>query len=262
MNILDEILAYKKEQLKKLKKTVPFLNFIKALDSQSPNPRFEAKLRETGVHLIAEVKKASPSAGVIREDFDAKRVAAAYEKGCADCLSVLTEDRFFKGSISYLNAIASMSALPLLRKDFIIDEYQIYESKCHGADAVLLIAAILKDNDLNELLKAASDVGLDALVEVHTPDELKRALDSNAAIIGINSRDLQTLKIDLSVLKELLPSIPSEKLVVCESGIKSVGDLDFVRKFRVNAVLVGEALMRAKDIASATHEFVDYLKRS
>lgn len=262
MNILDEILAYKKEQLKQLKKTVPFLKFIKALDKSSPNPRFEAKLREAGVHLIAEVKKASPSAGVIREDFDAKRVASAYEKGCADCLSVLTEDRYFKGSISYLNAIASCSELPLLRKDFIIDEYQIYESKVHGADAVLLIAAILKDNDLSELLKAASDVGLDTVVEVHTSDELIRALDCNAAIIGINSRDLKTLKVDLSILPELLPAIPKDKLAVCESGIKNVNDLEFVRKFRVNAVLVGEALMRAKDIALATHEFVDYLKGS
>jgi indole-3-glycerol phosphate synthase len=262
MNILDEIVAYKKEELKKQKKTVPFLQFIKALDKSLPDPRFEGKLREDGVHLIAEVKKASPSAGVIREDFDAKRVASAYEKGCADCLSVLTEDRYFKGSITYLNAIASVSALPLLRKDFILDEYQIYESKVHGADAVLLIAAILKDNELSDLLKASSNVGLDALVEVHSSDELKRALDSNAAIIGINSRDLKTLKIDLSILTELLVSVPNEKLVVCESGIKNVGDLEFVRRFRVNAVLVGEALLRAKDIASVTHEFVDYLKAS
>ncbi len=262
MNILDEIVAYKKEELKRQKKTVPFLQFIKALDKQSPNPRFEAKLRENGVHLIAEVKKASPSAGVIREDFDAKHVALAYEKGCADCLSVLTEDRYFKGSITYLNAISSVSNLPLLRKDFILDEYQIYESKVHGADAVLLIAAILKGNDLSELIKASHDIGLDALVEVHTSDELLRALDSNARIIGINSRDLTTLKIDLSILTELLPAIPKDKLAVCESGIKNVGDLEFVRKFRVNAVLVGEALMRAKDIAKTTHEFVDFLKVS
>lgn len=262
MNILEEIVAYKKEELKRQKKAVPFLELVKALDDSLSVPRFASMIQEKGVHLIAEVKKASPSAGIIRENFDAGAIARSCEEGGARCLSVLTEDKFFKGSLSYLKTIASAVGLPLLRKDFIVDEYQIYESKAHGADAVLLIAALLKEKDLKDFLAAVADARLDALVEVHSEDELKKALACGSVMIGINTRNLKDFTVDFKVIPELLEKMPPDKLVVCESGIKSVKDLDLIKAFRVNAVLVGEALMRVKDIAAATREFCAYLKKS
>ncbi|HAJ56980.1 MAG TPA: indole-3-glycerol phosphate synthase TrpC [Candidatus Omnitrophica bacterium] len=261
MNILDEIVAYKKEQLKKLKSVTPFLEFIKALDKSMPEARFCKKIGEAGIHLIAEIKKASPSAGIIKEDFDAGDIALAYEAGGAGCLSVLTEDRYFKGSLSYLGAVASAVRLPILRKDFLIDEYHIYESKANHADAVLLITAILKEKGLKDLLAACAEVRLDALVEVHSEDELKKALDCGASIIGINTRNLKDLTIDLDILPGLISKMPADKLVVCESGIRSLADIDMIKKFKANAVLVGEALMRAKDIEAATREFAERLKK-
>jgi indole-3-glycerol phosphate synthase len=262
MNILEEIVAYKKTEMKRQKKAVPFLELVKALDDPLPAPRFMSAIRETGIHLIAEVKKASPSAGIIRENFDAGLIARSYQEGGACCLSVVTEDKFFKGSLSYLKSIAAVTDLPLLRKDFIIDEYQVYESKAHSADAVLLIAALLNEDALKDLLDAAADARLDALVEVHSEDELNKALAAGSCMIGINTRDLKDFTIDLHLVPMLLEKIPSDKLVVCESGIKSLKDLDGIKVLKVNAVLVGEALMRAKDTAAATREFCAYLKKS
>lgn len=260
MNILDEIVSYKKEQLKKQKSVTPFLELVKALDRSLPDAKFRRKIEEDGIHLIAEIKKASPSAGIIRENFDAKDIALAYEAGGASCLSVLTEDKFFKGSLSYLNAVALAVQLPILRKDFLIDEYHIYESKAHRADAALLIAGILREKGLKDLLRAAKEVQLDALVEVHSEDELKMALDCGASIIGINTRNLKDFTIDLDILPRLMEKMPADKIVICESGIKSVSDIDVVKRPGVKGVLVGEALMRSKDIEATTREFVTRLK--
>ncbi len=256
MNILEEIVAYKTEELKRQIKVVPSLELLKMLDKAPTLPRFKNKLQEKGLHLIAEAKKASPSAGIIRENFDARQIALALEAGGAACISVLTEDRFFKGSLSYLDAAVQAVDVPLLRKDFIIDEYHIYESKVHKADAVLLIAAILKSSGLKDMLCAAEDVKLDALVEVHDEDELKMALDCGASIIGINTRNLKDFSVDFDILSELRQKVPADKILVCESGVKSIEDLDTIKKFNVNAVLVGEALMRAKDVEVLTREYV------
>lgn len=260
MNILNEIIEHKKELVKKQKQLVPFLEMLKVLDKGLPGPRFQKKIREKGVHLIAEVKKASPSAGIIRKDFDPVGIARSYKDAGADCLSILTEDRYFLGSLSHLNSIKKAISMPLLRKDFIVDIYQIYESKAHGADAVLFIAGLLDANILLEYLKIAKEIDIDALVEAHTKDELKMALDCGADIIGINTRNLKDLTIDPGVLPQLLGKIPEDKAVIAESGIKSVKDLAFLRDFRVNAVLVGEALMSASDTGQATEEFVSFLK--
>ncbi len=262
MNILDDIVAYKKRQLEKTKLDVPFLELVKALDKECPLPKFKAKIEKQGIHLIAEIKKASPSAGLIKKDFNVKKIACAYEIGGASCLSVLTEDKFFKGSLSDFDTAVASVKIPVLRKDFIISEYQVYESKVHKADAILLIAAILKQNELKDLFKTAQDIKLDVLAEVHNIDELKMVLDAGARIIGINTRDLKDFSIDFDILPDLLSRIPKDRLSVCESGIKSLKDLENIKKLNVNAVLVGESLMRQQDIAVATKDFVSSLKLS
>lgn len=261
MNILEEIIAYKKEFVKNSKASVPFLELVKKLDKNTSAPRFAEKIRQKGVHLIAEIKKASPSRGIIREDFDAVAIARAYFSGRASCLSVLTDEKFFKGSLSDLDAVSSAVGLPVLRKDFIISEYQVYESKAHQADAILLIAAALKAGELKDLLELARQVGLDALVEVHNAQELEFSLDCGAGIIGINTRNLKDFSVDFNILPELIAKVPPGKFCVSESGIKSAKDLEFFKGLEVHAVLVGEALMRAKDISAATDEFVHVLER-
>jgi len=261
MNILEEIIAYKKEFVKNSKEKVPFLELVKKLDKNTLAPRFAEEISQNGVHLIAEIKKASPSRGIIREDFDSAAIARAYFSGRASCLSVLTDEKFFKGSLSDLDAVVSVVDLPILRKDFIINEYQVYESKAHQADAILLIAAVLKAGELKDLLDLARQIGLDALVEVHSAQELEFSLDCGAAIIGINTRNLKDFSIDMNILPELIARVPPDKLCVSESGIRSAKDLEFFRGLEVDAVLVGEALMRAEDIAAATDEFVHALER-
>lgn len=260
MNILEDIVAYQREKTRRKKETQPFLEFVKALDQSCPQPRFLKKISSLGVHLIAEVKKASPSAGIIRKDFDPVAIAKAYEEAGASCLSVLTEDKFFLGELVYLDEIRKAVALPLLRKDFIVDQYQVYESKVHGADALLLIASILTSKELKDRLGETREVRLDAMVEVHSEDELKMALDCGAKMIGINTRDLKDFNIDLGLLERLMKQMPKDRVVIAESGIKSVSDLSIIKPLGINAVLVGEALMRAKDITAATKEFVSFLK--
>lgn len=259
MNILEDIVAYQREKTRRKKETKPFLEFVKALDQACPEPQFLKKISSSGLHLVAEVKKASPSAGIIRKDFEPVAIARAYEDGGAGCVSVLTEDKFFLGDLAYLDEIGQHVKLPLLRKDFIVDEYQVYESKVHGADALLLITSILSAKELKDRLGEAREVRLDALVEVHSEDELKKALDCGAEMIGINTRDLKDFTIDFGILERLLKIMPKGKAVVAESGIKSVSDLSVIKPLGINAVLVGEALMRSKDITVATREFVKNL---
>lgn len=196
--------------------------------------------------VIAEVKKASPSKGVIREDFDPAQIAVSYSDGGAACLSVLTDVDFFQGADEYLQAARNACSLPVLRKDFTVDPYQVVEARALGADAVLLIVAALADAQMRELASTAADCGLDVLVEVHDRAELERALELGLTLVGINNRDLHTFETRLETTLELLPHIPGDRLVVTESGIHGVEDVLLMRSAGVHAFLVGEAFMRAR----------------
>jgi indole-3-glycerol phosphate synthase len=197
--------------------------------------------------VIAEVKKASPSKGIIREHFDPAEIAASYAHGGAACLSVLTDQHFFQGHDDYLGQARERSGLPVIRKDFIIDPYQVFESRLIGADAILLIVAALKDSELLELSTLADSLELDVLVEVHDQEELDRALKLPVTLIGINNRDLRTFETSLKTTLDLLDAIPLERLVVTESGIHTPADVALMREHDVHTFLVGEAFMRAED---------------
>ncbi len=208
------------------------------------------------VGLIAEVKKASPSAGVICADFDPVRIAKSYEAAGADCLSVLTDEHFFQGHLEYLTAIRSEVQLPLLRKDFTIDPYQIYEARAAGADAILLIVAALTPSQIEDFAGLARDLGMAALVEVHTGEEMRVALATEATLIGINSRDLKTFVTDLAAVERLAAMVPPSTTLVGESGIKRAADVLRLKNAGVHAILVGETLMRSPDIAAAVLELL------
>lgn len=207
----------------------------------------EQKLANNLSAVIAEIKKASPSKGVIREDFRPAEIAEAYERAGAACLSVLTDKDFFQGDEAYLQEARSAVSLPVIRKDFMVAPYQIYESKVVNADCVLLIAACLTKDQMQELAGIASELGLDVLVEVHNAQELETALTLNTKLIGINNRDLHSFEVSLENTFSLLSSIPEDKIVVTESGIHTIDDVEAMRAKQVNAFLVGEAFMRAKD---------------
>lgn len=237
MNILEKIIAVNREALKKT-----------ALPARSRPVRkkgFAAALRRAGFNVIAELKKASPSKGLIREDFRPLELAKELENAGAAALSVLTEQFYFKGSLEYLKMVAGAVNIPVLRKDFIFDEYQIKEAAAYGADAVLLIAAALPEDAFRKLLAAALEAELEVLTEVHTMAELEFVLSTEAEIIGINSRDLKTFKTDLDLTKKMLGSITEDKVRVAESGIFDHADLVELRKQGADAFLIGEALMRA-----------------
>ncbi len=202
------------------------------------------------------MKKASPSKGVIREDFDPVGIARVYEGAGAACLSVLTESRYFGGALEYLGAIRRAVGLPLLRKDFIIDEYQVYEARAAGADAILLIAACLERRQIEDFLGIARGLGLDVLVESHTYKELDKALLAGASLVGINNRDLATFSVSLQSTLDLLKDIPDDRTVVSESGIRNREDVLMLQKAGVDAVLVGESLMREKDIGKKVKELL------
>ena len=201
---------------------------------------------EHKVAVIAEIKKASPSAGVIAQSFDPVMIAKNYERDGANAISVLTDTKFFQGKLQDIADVRGAVSLPLLRKDFILDEIQIAESVVNGADAILLIVAALEQNELVDLLHSAEEHKLDALVEVHTDDELKRALEAEAKIVGINNRNLGTFNVDLAVTEELCREVPDEIILVSESGIKTARDVARVKACGVDAILVGEALMRGE----------------
>lgn len=258
MTILDTILATKRDEVAAIKDARGVAEDLRArANDQPPTRGFAAALRAKTPALIAEVKKASPSKGVIREDFDPVAVARAYHAGGAACLSVLTDVQYFQGSLDYLAAIRAVVPLPLLRKDFVIDPIQIYEARVAGADAVLLIvAAVPSAARLAELRHVAEALGMDALVEVHDANELETAKLSGATLIGVNNRDLATFQVDLATTEALLPNFPPHAIAVAESGIFTPADVRRVSDAGARAVLVGESLMRADDIAQATRDLM------
>lgn len=248
-DILQKILARKREEVAERSQNVP-MNVLRERAAQADTPRgFVAALRrrvaEGQAAVIAEIKKASPSKGVLRADFDPPAIARSYEQGGAACLSVLTDVDFFQGADAYLQQARAACTLPVLRKDFTLDPYQVVEARALGADCILLIVAALEDAQLVELLGLAHESGMDALVEVHDGEELDRALRLPAPMIGINNRNLRTFEMHLETTLDLLARIPADRLVVTESGIHTPEDVTLMRRHQVHAFLVGEAFMRA-----------------
>jgi indole-3-glycerol phosphate synthase len=255
--ILDDIIAHKKEELVETKRKAPLAEVKRSAAEAGPPRGFRSALAGHGeIRLIAEVKKASPSKGVIREDFHPVCIAGSYEQAGASCISVLTEKRFFQGSLDYLGEIRRAVGLPLLRKDFIIDEYQLFEARTAGADAVLLIAACLDRQQLEDYMGIAGQLGLDVLVESHTYKELDKSLMAGAMLVGINNRDLGTFAVNLRTTIDLLKDIPSGRTVVSESGIDTRDDVLKLQQAGVDVVLVGEGLMREQDIGKKVKELL------
>lgn len=260
--ILDQIAGYTKGRVEALKESKSMDNIIKeALTLQTEKPfAFEQALAKDDIAFICEVKKASPSKGIISESFPYVQIAQDYEQAGARAISVLTEPKFFLGSDRYLSEIKARVKIPILRKDFIIDSYQIYEAKTIGADAVLLICTLLDTNTLREYLKIAHSLGLSALVETHTEKEIYSALEAGARLIGINNRNLNTFEVDLQTTVSLRHLVPKQVLLVSESGIQKAEDIELLRRSNVHAALIGEAFMRNEDKAAVMKNLKD--KRS
>ena len=257
--ILDTILAHKREEVAERQSQAPQTELQKRIVDLPPARGFTEALqtpKRGAVTLIAEVKKASPSAGVIRADFNAAQIARIYEENGASCLSVLTDEKFFQGHDDYLRAVREAVTLPIIRKDFVVSAWQIYESRTLGADAVLLIVAALTPTQIGEYQTLAQSLGMAALVEVHTEPEMQIALDVGANLIGINSRDLNTFVTDLGTVERLAAMVPSDVTLVAESGIKTPADVQRVANAGAKAILVGETLMRAPDIGAALRELL------
>ncbi len=256
---LKEIISKKKERILLAKQALPEEELIARIRGLAPTRSFiEAINKPRVISLIAEIKKASPSRGVIREDFNFKDIALVYQDVGAQAVSVLTEEDYFLGNVTFISEIRNIVNLPVLRKDFIFEPYQVYESRFYGADAILLIADLLAKDKLSELMKLAFDLGLDCLVEVHTEKELKKALSLKAPLIGINNRDLHTFEVDLKTTERLFTLIPKDKVIVVESGIRARQDMLFLKVLGVNAVLIGEAFMSAQDIRKKVEEVMGW----
>jgi len=250
--ILEQIVADSRLELEARKRNLPLAELQRIALEQSPPLDFASALRGNCIQLIAEIKKASPSKGIIRPNFNPVEIAQTYADNGASAISVLTEEKYFQGSLNHLkdarNALGN-KRLPLLRKDFILDPYQVYESRAYGADSLLLIVAILSPEKLEKLLWLSHELSMSCLVEVHNEAEVEIALRSGARIIGINNRDLKTFTVDLTTTERLRPLIPPDRIVVSESGIKDRSDMEKLRQWGVDAVLIGESLMSAPDIA-------------
>jgi indole-3-glycerol phosphate synthase len=257
--ILDDIVASKREELKRVKAEVSLAELEGQIARQRRPLDFAAALRADGVGIIAEVKKASPSKGILCPDFEPAGLAKAYVAGGAVAISVLTEINYFQGSLDQLALLKDLPELremPLLRKDFIFDPYQVYESRAAGADAILLIAAVLNDEEMRELQGIVVGLGMQCLVEVHDCPEMERVLASGSEIIGINNRDLTTFDVDIATTERLRPLIPNDRIVVSESGISRDENIKKLREWGVNAALIGEALVTSSDVAARLKELV------
>ncbi|MBI2436165.1 MAG: indole-3-glycerol phosphate synthase TrpC [Candidatus Magasanikbacteria bacterium] len=255
---LREILEYKMIEVERSKEKMSF-DALMDLVKKTPytHREFASALHvQNGVSLIAEIKKASPSEGSIRADDDIIARAKLYESSGAHAISVLTDEKFFGGSLTYLSQVKKETTIPILRKDFIIDPYQVYESKLYGADAILLIATVLREETLIEFVDLAHELGLECLVETHTKEDIEKALKTNARVIGINARDLQTFEIDLENIVKLASCIPVDKIIVAESGIESSTDVMRLKQSGVNGILVGTALMRTHDVEEKIRELM------
>jgi indole-3-glycerol phosphate synthase len=250
--VLDKIVATKRVEIERARAAIPETE-LKARLHDAPEPRnfFAAVSIGKPIRLIAEVKKASPSAGVIRADFDPVAIARTYELHGASCISVLTDEAYFEGRLAYLSAVRAAVDIPVLRKDFVLDTYQVLEARAAGADAVLLIAECLDDCNLRKLFNSICELGMTPLVELYEPDNLQRVFDAGATLIGVNNRNLHTFEVDLERTIRMRPRIPDECVLVGESGIKTNEDVRRLESAGVDAILVGESLMREPDIGTA-----------
>jgi len=257
--ILDQIVTDNLRELEARKRSFPLEELKRVALEQPPPLDFASALRGDRIQLIAEVKKASPSRGIIRPDFNPVEIAKTYANNGASAISVLTESKYFQGSLNHLRDVRNAlenKRLPLLRKDFLSDPYQIYESRAYGADSLLLIVAILGPGKLKELLELSHQLNMSCLAEIHNEVELEIALGSGARIIGINNRDLNTFTVDLTTTERLRPLIPQDRIVVSESGIKSRSDMEKLKKWGVDAVLIGESLLSAPNITAKMKELL------
>lgn len=259
-DVLEKINAVKRAAVAKRKLQTPLSAVEQSAKAAGPVRGFAAGLTSKAAKgdyaLIAEIKKASPSAGLIRPDFDPAALARAYENGGAACLSVLTEEDHFQGSDAYLQAARAATQLPVLRKDFMLEPYQVFEARAIGADCILLILAMLGDSQAADLEMSARDAGLDVLIEVHDEDELERALNLQSPLIGVNNRNLKTLVVDLAVTERLAKLVPSDRVLVCESGLKTSADLARMARIGAKRFLIGESLMRQSDVEAATRKIL------
>ncbi len=260
-NILEEIYQHKLVEVRNRKKELSVQEICAQTKCLEKPKDFFGALKNkdfrSEIGLICEIKKASPSHGLIREDFNHIQIAQDYKTGGAACLSILTDEKYFQGSTKYLQEVRAISDLPILRKDFIVDTYQIYEAKMLGADCILLIVAMLDDAKLQELEKCALDAGLSVLIEVHNEEELQRASRLKSKLIGINNRDLKTLKVDLQTSLFLCEQVPDDYVLISESGIKDALDIALLREAGINCFLIGEHFMRQKNIVKAVQEILN-----
>lgn len=245
MNILEEIVAKTKSKLEEKKQRVSLEELSSKIDFENlKETNFKKSLQNKAEAIIAEIKKASPSAGIISDDFDPVSKSKEYESFGASALSILTEEDYFLGNIQYLIDVKATTSLPILRKDFIVDEYQIYESKLIGADCILLIASILNDEELKNFSEIAERLKLDYIIEVHDEEELQRVQHFTNAIIGVNNRDLKTFDVDINNSVELKKTFEGENIFIAESGIKSKKDIEYLQQHNINVFLIGESLMK------------------
>ena len=259
--ILNEMILQKKKDLEELKSRFPLHRLREAAEHKEPTgrrPFRKAISRPHRINLICELKKASPSEGILCEDFQPLRIASLFEYAGAAAISVLTESRFFKGRPSYLKTVRQVTTVPILRKDFILESYQLYESALLEADAFLLIASLLTEQELTDLMRLGRGLAMESLVEVHTHEDLKKALQAGAEIIGINNRDLKTLEVDPERAKKLIPLIPKEVTVVAESGFSRPEQLLAYKSLGVHAFLVGTVLMKSQDVVKTLNELLGH----
>lgn len=259
MTILDKIISTKNEEVKILKQNYTYSRFNDSKFFENPRLSLSKALSSKGfISIIAEIKKASPSKGIIRENFNHLEIADIYFNNEVSAISILTDVNYFKGSINYLRDIADIKSAPLLRKDFIIDEYQVFEAKSNGADAILLICEALSKNQISELTLAAKENDLEVLLELHSEEQIVKIDFDINNIIGINNRDLSTFKVDIGSTEKIAEKLPESVIVVSESGIQSKQDLEYLRSFNTNAVLVGEHFMRSNSIGDSIKHFKEW----